>query len=75
MSKHALALPADYTQWLAALKQRINGARQQALLAVNQEHIRLYHDSREILERQNQQGWEPESLTACRPISVPPSPK
>jgi predicted nuclease of restriction endonuclease-like (RecB) superfamily len=58
LSKHALALPADYTQWLAALKQRINGARQQALLAVNQEQIRLYHDiGREILERQNRQGW------------------
>jgi predicted nuclease of restriction endonuclease-like (RecB) superfamily len=58
MSKGALALPADYGQWLADLKRRINGARQRALLAVNQEQIRLYHDiGREILERQSRQAW------------------
>jgi predicted nuclease of restriction endonuclease-like (RecB) superfamily len=52
------ALPADYFQWLANLKQRIHGARQRALLAANSEQIRLYHDiGREILERQNRQGW------------------
>jgi hypothetical protein len=33
-----LALPADYAQWLASLKQRIRGARQRALLAANASH-------------------------------------
>lgn len=57
MSK-ALALPSDYSDWLTSLKQRIQGARQRALLAANAEQIRLYHDiGRDILERQSQQGW------------------
>jgi predicted nuclease of restriction endonuclease-like (RecB) superfamily len=58
MSKGQLTLPSDYTQWLASLKQRIGGARQQALLAANSEQIRLYHHiGREILDRQSRQGW------------------
>jgi predicted nuclease of restriction endonuclease-like (RecB) superfamily len=58
MNYSPIALPADYAQWLASLKQRIQSARQQALLAANSEQIRLYHDiGREILERQSRQGW------------------
>jgi predicted nuclease of restriction endonuclease-like (RecB) superfamily len=58
LSKDLLALPADYADWLASLKQRILGARQRALLAANGEQIRLYHDiGREILDRQTRQGW------------------
>jgi predicted nuclease of restriction endonuclease-like (RecB) superfamily len=58
MSKTSLVLPADYGQWLASLKQRIQGARQRALLASNKEQIRLYHDiGREILSRQSRRGW------------------
>ena len=58
MNPSALALPSDYTQWLTSLKQRIQGARQRALLVANSEQIRLYHDiGREILDRQSQQGW------------------
>jgi predicted nuclease of restriction endonuclease-like (RecB) superfamily len=54
----SLNLPADYADWLSNLKQRIQGARQRALLAVNDTQIRLYHDiGREILDRQNRQGW------------------
>ena len=53
-----LVLPADYAQWLASLKQRIQGARQRALLAAIGEQIRLYHDiGREIMDRQSRQGW------------------
>ena len=53
-----LLLPADYATWLASLKSRIKGARQRALLAANDEQLRLYHDiGREILDRQRQQGW------------------
>jgi hypothetical protein len=51
-------LPTGYAEWLSNLKQRIAGARQRALLAANAEQIRLYHDiGREILERQDRQGW------------------
>ena len=52
------ALPPDYADWLSSLKQRIRGARQHALLAVNDGQIRLYHDiGRDILNRQSEQGW------------------
>jgi predicted nuclease of restriction endonuclease-like (RecB) superfamily len=58
LNNDLLALPADYADWLASLKQRIRGARQRALLAVNEEQIRLYHEiGRETLERQTRQGW------------------
>ena len=52
------SLPPDYAQWLTDLKQRIQGARQRALLAANAAQIQLYHDiGRDILERQKAQGW------------------
>lgn len=58
MSRELLALPPDYAAWLTDLKQRIQGARQRALLAANDEQIRLYHDiGLDILERQRRQGW------------------
>lgn len=50
--------PKNYGNWLADLKRRIAGARQKALLAANAEQIKLYHDiGRDILLRQNEQGW------------------
>jgi predicted nuclease of restriction endonuclease-like (RecB) superfamily len=58
MSSHPIPLPSDYADWLAHLKQRIQGARQRAVLAANEEQIQLYHDiGREILDRQSRQGW------------------
>ncbi|MGL4942954.1 MAG: PDDEXK nuclease domain-containing protein [Thermoguttaceae bacterium] len=59
MTTSSLAkIPADYRDWFAQLKSRIQGARQQAVLAANQTQIRLYHEiGREILERQESQGW------------------
>ena len=39
-----MLLPADYPDWLASLKNRIQGARMRALLAANDEQLRLYHD-------------------------------
>ena len=58
MSKDVITLPTDYGDWLTSLKQRIQGARQRALLAANDEQIRLYYDiGREILDRQKRQGW------------------
>ncbi len=53
-----IAIPEGYAPWLADLKSRIASARQRAVLAVNQEQIRLYWQiGREILERQQAQGW------------------
>jgi len=58
MSDSPIIVPADYADWLASLKQRIRGARQRALLAANDEQIRLYHDiGREIIDRQSRLGW------------------
>jgi predicted nuclease of restriction endonuclease-like (RecB) superfamily len=58
MKKNEIILPADYTEWLLSLKQRIAGARQRAALSANHEQIQLYHYiGREIMDRQNQHGW------------------
>ena len=58
MTKNAVVLPAGYAGWLASLKRRIAGARQRAVLAANEEQIRLYHGiGRDILDRQTRQGW------------------
>jgi predicted nuclease of restriction endonuclease-like (RecB) superfamily len=58
MKNNEIILPNDYADWLFSLKQRIVGARQRAALSANQEQIRLYHDiGREILDRQDRQGW------------------
>ncbi|MBX3751320.1 MAG: DUF1016 family protein [Opitutaceae bacterium] len=58
MSKTTLSLPAGYVDWLADIKQRIQGARQRAVLAANAEQIRLYHGiGLDILDRQRRQGW------------------
>ena len=53
-----LILPADYADWLNSLKSRIAHTQQRAALAVNQELVLLYwHIGREIVQRQQQQGW------------------
>ena len=53
-----LVIGPDYAAWLADLKSRIQRARSQAALAVNQELVRLYHHlGSEILARQGRQGW------------------
>ena len=50
--------PAGYADWLADLKLRIHTAQQRALLVVNRELVLLYWQiGRDILERQNAQGW------------------
>jgi len=49
---------AGYGIWLADLKQRIQSAQQRATLSVNRELILLYWQiGRDILERQQAQGW------------------
>ena len=48
----------DYAAWLVELKSRIQRARSQATLAVNQELVRLYHQiGSDILVRQHSEGW------------------
>jgi hypothetical protein len=56
--KLAMAPPAGYADWLAKLKADIAHARQRATLAVNVELVQLYgRIGREILARQQAQGW------------------
>lgn len=58
ISRQSLVLPKDYAAWVISIKNRIAGARQKALLAANAEQIKLYHEiGKEILDRQNRQGW------------------
>jgi hypothetical protein len=50
--------PKNYPALLAELKQRIGGARLRAALAVNRELVQLYWSiGRDILARQNSEGW------------------
>ena len=47
-----------YQLWLGDLKAQIQVAQQQAVLAVNQELLKLYWQiGNDILQRQQQQGW------------------
>ncbi|WP_033425870.1 PDDEXK nuclease domain-containing protein [Hymenobacter aerophilus] len=53
-----LPLPSDYPQFLAELKGHIRATQVRAALAVNSELVQLYwHIGRQILQRQQQQGW------------------
>src|SRR3954454_25200036 len=50
--------PKTYPAFLADLKQRIRTARLQASLAIKKELLLLYWNiGREILTRQNNEGW------------------
>lgn len=52
------SLPDDYPQLLERSKREIGAARTRAVLAVNEELIRLYwRIGKEILERQQKEGW------------------
>jgi predicted nuclease of restriction endonuclease-like (RecB) superfamily len=56
VSEHHLI--TEYGALLAELKQRIQGARARAVLAVNAEQIALYHGiGRELLGRREAEGW------------------
>ena len=58
MSEEILNLTKEYGDFLQSLKTRIQQAQIKAALAVNRELVLLYwHIGREILERQNKQGW------------------
>lgn len=58
MTPADIALPNGYNQTLAVLKRRVRDARVQAQRVVNTQLIELYWTiGREILARQDQQGW------------------
>ncbi len=48
----------EYSEWLEAVKARVQSARSRAALAVNSELIHLYHSiGIDILDRQTRHGW------------------
>lgn len=48
----------DYRHWFVELKQRVERARQRAVVSVNRELVTLYWQiGRDILDRQQKQGW------------------
>ena len=48
----------DYSQLLAAVKQRVRDAQYRALQQVNQQQMQLYWDLGQLIaERQQQHGW------------------
>lgn len=58
MPKRTSLLPGNYDDFFQSLKERIRSAQIKAALAVNQELIFLYwHIGREILHRQQEEGW------------------
>jgi predicted nuclease of restriction endonuclease-like (RecB) superfamily len=57
-SRSAASLPAGYAELLRELKARIRAAQIRAALSVNRETVALYWQiGRDILQRQQQQGW------------------
>jgi predicted nuclease of restriction endonuclease-like (RecB) superfamily len=54
----SIELPADYPDWLANLKKRIQHERLRVIVASNTAMVLLYWDiGQRILEKQNAQGW------------------
>jgi predicted nuclease of restriction endonuclease-like (RecB) superfamily len=57
-SRSAAALPAGYAELLRELKARIRAAQIRAAVSLNRETVGLYWQiGRDILQRQQQQGW------------------
>ena len=62
--KPPLSLPDNYDEFLRSLKDRIRTAQVRAALAVNRELVLLYWQiGKEILERQEQEGWGAKVIT------------
>ena len=58
MPKQPSSLPDNYEAFVRGLKERIRTAQIKAALAVNKELVMLYWQlGREILQRQEQEGW------------------
>jgi len=65
MASQSTLFPSDqYENFLSSLKKRIRTAQVKAALAVNHELILLYwHIGREILQRQENEGWGSKVIT------------
>jgi predicted nuclease of restriction endonuclease-like (RecB) superfamily len=58
MNKEVAVIPADYADWLIAIKTRVTAARQRAALAANAELIALYWQiGDDLLQRQQSANW------------------
>ena len=58
MPKKPSPLPENYEAFVRGLKERIRTAQVRAALAVNKELVMLYWQiGRDILQRQEQEGW------------------
>ena len=58
MPRRSSLSPDDYNDFLRDLKARIRGAQVRVALAINRELVLLYWQiGREILIKQQQQGW------------------
>jgi len=67
MAGREIALPEDYQDLLKVLKERVRNSRAQALRTVNTQLIGLYWSiGRDILQRQDAEGWGAESLAGWR---------
>jgi hypothetical protein len=61
--------PEGYAPWLTELKSRIHAAQQRAAFAVNSELVVLYWQiGRDILDRQDAQGWGAKVIDRLRTI-------
>lgn len=57
--KNPAAVPEGYAEWLGQLKGQIAHARKRTALAINAELVQLYaRVGRDILQRQQAQGWD-----------------
>lgn len=64
MAKDKFPIAAGYDDFLRELKERIHRAQVQAVLTVNRELVLLYWQiGRDILTRQQQQGWGAKVVT------------
>lgn len=61
--KKTEALPADYTKFIASLKDKIRSSQIKAAVSVNRELIKLYWEiGKEITEKQDKEGWGGKAL-------------
>ena len=76
MSNDQTSIAEGYDDFLRDLKERIRSAQVRAVLAVNRELVLLYWLlGRDILQRQQQQGWGAKVLSAYLLTCDPRFPK
>lgn len=63
------SVPADYPQFLTAIKQRVRAAQYQALQAVNREQLQLYWDLGQLIAERQQTAASGLGQEDCRNAS------